>query len=210
MTSKLALYNLALGTYIGSQTLARIDENVASRYALDRVYDDVLTYVLEQGLWKFALRTADLTADRDDATMHRQYAYPIPDDFVRLAGISATGRFDNTGGQLENYVEEAGVWYSDSPTLWVQYVSNDATRGLNLDAYPANYTQAVASWLAYQSLLPVSKDRGDRADVLTLHKQALANARRLDAVDEAVKQKPAGRWPRSRGFSMNGTTRGLR
>ena len=111
---------------------------------------------------------------------------------------------------FEDFVEANGFWYTDSPTLWVQYVSKDEDYGLNLAIYPANYEQAVASWLAYQSVLPINKDRGDRADLLKLHGVTLGNSRRLDAVDEAVKQKPAGRWPRVRGFGTNGTSRGLR
>lgn len=208
MTDKLALYNLALGTYVGTQTLARLTENVASRLALDKVYDGALPYMLEQGLWKFALRTVNLTDDREDAAYHRQYRFPIPEDFVRLAGIGPTPRF----GPFEDFEEENGYFYTDSNVLWIQYVSKAETHGLNLDLYPANFEQAVASWLAYQAALPISKDKGDRADLLRLHQLTLANARRLDAVDEAVKTKPAGRWPRSRGWGggMNGTSRGLR
>lgn len=208
MTNKQALYNLALGTYVGTQK-AQLTEEVPQRYALDDVYDSALKYMLTQGLWKFALKTMVMTAVRQSAAFHRQYRYPLPEDFVRLARISPTPRLD-VNAQLEDFIEENGFLYTDSPTLYLQFVSNDDDYGLNLDIYPADYEQAVASWLAYQSLLPISKDRGDRADLLKLHNVTLATSRRLDAVDEAVKQKPAGRWPRSRGWGFNGTSRGLR
>lgn len=209
MATRLSTYNLALGSYVGTQTLADLTENVASRHALDRVYDGALAYMLEQGLWKFALKTADLTSLRQNASELRQYRYPLPTDYVRTAGISSTSRFDARSG-FEDFEEQAGFLYSDSNTLWLQYVSNANTHGLDLSKWPANYEQAVASWLAYLSALPISKDKGDRADLLRLHQLTLATARRLDAVDEAVKQKPAGRWPRARGYGYNGTSRGLR
>lgn len=210
MTTKLGLYNIALGSYVGTQRLANLTENVASRHALDSVYDSGLQFMLEQGLWKFALKTVNLTPSRVDAAFHRQYRYPLPVDFVRLARISADNRFD-VNRELLDYVEENGSLYTDSPTLWIQHVSNAATHGLNLALYPANYEQAVASWLAYQSVLPISKDKGDRADLLRLHGKTLADSRRLDAVDEAVKSKPSGSWPRARGIGgINGTMRGLR
>jgi len=208
MTTKLKLYNLALGTYIGTQRLANLTENVASRYALDDVFDSSVQYMLEQGLWKFALKTINLTSLRVEAAAHRSWVYPLPADFVRLARISNDKRLD-VNGQLEDFLEENGFVYTDSDRLWIQHVSNDETHGLNFDLYPANYEQAVASWLAYQSLLPVNKDRGDRADLLKLHERTLSNSRRLDAVDEAVKAKPSGRWPAARGRVSGylGTTR---
>jgi hypothetical protein len=208
MTTKQKLYDIALGTYVGTQKVS-LAENVGSRNALDAVYDSALLYMLEQGLWKFALRTVNLTPLRSAAAAHRQYAYPLPEDFVRLARISPTQRL-GLNDQLEDYVEENGFWLTDVNTLWVQYVSSDPDYGLNLDLYPANYEQAVASWLAYQSTLSINKDRGDRSDLLKLHNLTLSNSRRLDAVDEAVKQKPAGRWPRARGWGFSGTSRGLR
>jgi hypothetical protein len=207
MTTKLKLYNLALGTYVGTQRLANLTENVASRHALDAVYDSSVQYMLEQGIWKFALRVAELIKDVTAPTLHREHSYAIPDDFVRLARISSDDRLD---AELLDYREANGKWYSNVDPIFIEYVSNDDDYGLDLDLWPANFEQAVASWMAYQSVLDISKDRSDRADLLTLHQRTLANARRLDAVDEAVKRKPTGSWVRSRGFgAINGTRRGL-
>lgn len=211
MTSRLALYNLALGTYVGTQRLdptTGLTENVSSRYALDSVYDDTLLYMLELGLWKFATKTAQLTKDAVAPTLQREYSFTIPDDFVRLVNIASD---ESMNSELLDYREQAGKWYTDVNPIYVSYVSKDEDYGLDLEKWPASYTDAVASRLAYNSVLPINKDRGDRADLLKLHKETLAVARRLDAVDEAVKGKPPGRWPRSRGWgTTNGTMRGLR
>lgn len=207
MTTKLKIYNLALATFVGTQRLANLTENVASRHALDAVYDSSIQYMLEQGIWKFALRAAQLTKDVTAPTLHREHAFTIPADFVRLARISSDDRLD---AELLDYREANGKWYTNVDPIYVEYVSNDAAYGLDLDLWPANFEQAVASWMAYQSVLDISKDRGDRADLLKLHQLTLNNAKRLDAVDEAVKRKPAGTWARSRGFgAINGTRRGL-
>ncbi len=209
MTSKLALYNLALGTYIGTSRITSLTEDVPQRYALDAVYDGALGYMLKRGLWKFALRTVRMDKDVALPAFHRQYAFTKPTDFVRISRISTDARLDN---ELLGYREDGTVFYSDVNPFFLQYVSDDAAYGMNLAAYPEAYEQAVASWLAYQSTLEVSKDRGDRADLLTLHRQTLDTARKQDAVDEPVKGKPAGRFTRSRtvGGSINGTLRGLR
>ncbi len=208
MTTKLALMNLAIGTYIGDQRLANLTENVASRHALDAVYDSSIQYMLECGIWKFALKMAALTKDVTAPTLRREHSFTIPSDFVRLSRISSDDRLD---AELLDYDEADGKWYTNVDPIYVQYVSNDAAYGFDLTKWPANFEQAVASWLAYQSVLPISKDRGDRADLLKLHQLTLSNAKRLDAVDEAVKRKPAGSWAKARGFGyVNGTSRGLR
>jgi hypothetical protein len=211
MTTKLAVYNLALGTYVGTQRLhptTGLTENVASRYALDAVYDDALLYMLELGLWKFATRSVELVKDVSAPTLQRAHSFTIPTDFVRLVNIASDEAMNS---ELLDFREQAGKWYTDVDPIYVSYVSKDAAYGLDLTKWPASYTDAVASRLAYNSVLPINKDRGDRADLLKLHKETLAVARRLDAVDEAVKGKPPGRWPRSRGWgATNGTMRGLR
>jgi len=209
MTSKIDLYNLALGTYIGTRRLSTLTDDVPQRYAMDAVYDAGLKYMLKRGLWKFALRSVQLVRDIPLSTFHRQYSYDKPVDFVRISRLSLDVRFTQ---ELMDYREDQTKIYSDNDPIFLEFVSDDEDYGMNLDAYPEAYEQAVASWLAYQSTLEISKDRGDRADLLTLHKQTLDTARRQDAVDEPVKGKPAGRFTRSRSFgtSMNGTLRGLR
>ena len=212
MTTKLGLYNLALGTYIGTRTLhptSGLTEDVAERYALDRVYTSCLAYMLQQASWDFALRTVELEPEAGTPAFHRQHQYEKPEDFVRICRIGPDARFDVP---FEDYRPEGNYIYADINPLYLQYVSNDADYGGDLTRFPASYEQAVASWLAYQSLLPVNKDRGDRNDLLNLHNITLAQARRSDAVDEPVKTKPMGRWSQSRqmGSSLNGTRRGLR
>lgn len=209
MTDKLSLYNLALATYIGSRRLATLTDDDPARYALDAAYDKTLAYMLKRGAWEFALRTVELTPEVTAPTFHRQHAYEKPDDFVRIARISPDARFDV---ELMGYRLDGDYIYADQEPVFLQYVSDDAAYGMDLDRYPEAYEQAVAAYLAYQSTLEVSKDRGDRSDLLKLCAMTLDTARRQDAVDEPVKGKPAGRFVRSRGWGggMNGTLRGLR
>lgn len=209
MTNKLSLYNLALGTYIGTERLANLTENVPSRHALDAIYDGALEYMLKRGMWEFALRTVQLTKEVTAPAFHRQHAFAKPLDFVRIARISPDARLDVP---LLNYRLEGEFFYSDVDPIFLQYVSDDPAYGMDLDAWPAAFTDAVAAELAFRSLLPISKDRGDRADLEQVKTLRLDTARRQDAVDEPVKWKQRGTWGRSRtiGGSMTGTLRGLR
>ncbi len=93
MTTQIKLYNKALG-FIGGQRLhstTGLTETTATRYELDAVYDDAKQYMLEQAAWKFALKTVLIEYDTGITVgFGLQYGYPIPSDFVRLAGIRRT------------------------------------------------------------------------------------------------------------------------
>lgn len=206
MTTKIKIYNDALG-FIGTQRLhstTGLSENVSSRYELDDKYDNALAYMLEQASWKFALRTSELSPDADiTTTFGPLYPFSIPEDYVRLAGISTTGDF--VPGSEPDYREENGYWYSDCSLIYVRYVSNGATYGLDLGAYPQHYQEALAAWLAYKTVLPISKDRGDRNDILAQHNRALNISKRLHAISDPVLLKPPGSWTMARG-GMRGPT----
>lgn len=206
MATKLQIYNRAL-SFIGTQRLhptTGLTEDVASRYELDDKYDQALSYMLEQGLWKFAIRTSEMAQDPDlIPSFGPKYAFSIPSDFVRLANISTDEYF--APGSEPDYVEENGYWYSDNDKIYIKYVSNGSAYGLDLGQFPENYTQALCLWLAYNTVLPISKDRGDRNTIFQQYEAALSTARRLNAVDMPVKGKPPGRWVRSRGIRQRVT-----
>lgn len=199
MVTKIGIYNASLG-FIGTERLhdsTGLTENVKARYELDREYDGALAYMLGLAGWKFAIRSSELTADSGiEPGFGLEHAFAIPTDFVRLAAISTNGDF--SPGSEPEWMEENGRWYSSSETIYVRYVSNGVTYGLNLGLYPQYYVEALAAWLAYKTVLPISRDRGDRNDILAQHTRNLAIAKKLHALDDPVKFKPPGSWTTAR------------
>lgn len=199
MVSKLEIYNGAL-KYVGTERLnitTGLTENVAARFELDREYDGAIKYMLEQAGWKFALRTVEITADPDiEPDFGPVNVFAKPDDYVRLAGISTGGDFEI--GTEPEYYEEGPYFYSSNATLYLKYVSSGDDYGLNLGSYPQHYCEALFAWLAYNIVLPVSKDRNDRNDILAQHKHHLNTSKRLHAISDPVKVKAPGNWVRSR------------
>lgn len=209
MTDKLSLYNSALG-YIGTERLNNttgLTENVASRHELDREYDGALRYMLEQAGWKFALRSVELTADPDiEPNFGYEHVFARPTDFVRLAGFSTNGEF--LVGTEPDYYEEGPYFYSSNETIFLRYVSDEDDYGMNLGQYPQFYIEALAAWMAYKTVLPISKDRGDRNDILAQHKSHLAVAKRLHAISDPVKVRAPGSWVQSRRRTIGPVTIG--
>lgn len=199
MASKLAIYKGAL-RLLGPHELAALTDDRPERYQLDDAWDDAAAYVLMEGLWNFAIRSATVTQSGTTISGW-DYAFTKPTDWVRTAGISNEPTF--LAG-FESYQDQGGKWYANVDTLYVRYVSNDASYGLNITAWPLTFAKAMEAYLAFETGLPVSGDRGNRNDLYQLYKARLARAKALDAFDESVKFPPAGRLVRARFTNASG------
>lgn len=204
MATKLQCYNAALSR-LGPVRLTGLTENRPERIVFDQHYDEVIEEVLESGLWFFALRTQEWTPDVDAVdSINGQYVYNLPSDYVRLRKISPD---QAQVSEDLSYRREGEVILSDHSVLYVTYVSNSASYGLNLAAWPQLFANTVADHLALRSNLPITKDRGTTNDLEQKAARSLAKARRVDAVDERIKLKQPGTWVLSRSQYNRGQRR---
>lgn len=191
MATQLGLYQKACN-HLGAERVASLTEDVKARYDLDAVYDDCLAGVLEKANWKCALRTSSLTYDTAvTPAFGKPYAIAQPSDFVRLANFN-TSDFFGIDTELNDFDEEGGVWYCNVQTVYVRYVSNDAAYGLNIAAWPQRLADYAGMDLALRSAIPITKDRGDRNDLMALSERKLAECKTLDAIGDPVKRRPSG------------------
>lgn len=201
MASRLNIYKGAL-RLLGPHELAALTDDRPERYQLDDAWDDAVAFLLEQGLWNFAIRAVELSDDDDVAPLFGwDYGFTKPNDWVRTVGISDEATFRQG---FENYEDEAGKWFANVDTLYVRYVSNGTSYGLNIGAWPQSFAKTLEAYLAFESGLPVSGDKGNRNDLYNLYKNRLKRAKTLDAFNEAVDYTPAGRIVRSRFSSRYG------
>ena len=96
-----------------------------------------------------------------------------PDDWVRTAGISSEATFKPG---FEDYEDEGNYWFANVDTLYVRYVSNDEEYGWNVGSWRQGFAKALEAYLAFESGLPISSDRGNRNDLYGLYKERLKKA----------------------------------
>lgn len=206
MADKLSIYREAL-RHLGGERLSSLTEVRPERITFDDVWASAVRYVLNKGLWNFATRTVELTYDEDlSVTLGYTYGFSKPTDSIRTAGVSLDGTF-NDG--FEDYKDENGYLYASVESFYLQYISVDTDFGMNLGLWPEPFAKAVAVYLAYESALPVSSDKGTRADMYQLFSKLLKEAKSIDAAEDRVKRAPVGRLVRSRFSGHSGTGRGL-
>lgn len=204
-TTKLSQYNRALG-HLGASRLhpsSGLNENRDDRRELDARWATTCDEMLELGIWRFALRSFEATPDASiDPAFGLQYAYPMPSDFKGLHKIAIDERFTT---EDRSYEREGSTIYSEHSKLYMSIVSNDSARGLDLGKWPELFSEAHGLLLANKVCVAITKDQNLETKLLTKFERVfLPRAKRKDAVDERVKEKPGGSWVRARFASGSG------
>jgi hypothetical protein len=196
MATKLGQYKQAL-RMMGDQRLASLDENLEARRLLDDAWDDACAYALRQGNWKFAKRDVLLNPDPDvTPAFGYSYVFSQPDDYVRPISLSID-EFHNV--ELMNFDEHNTAWFTnDTSLLYLRYVSNGDLYGMNLGAWPVDFSYYQAAHLAEMTALALTKSQGVADRVMGEAIRWLNQARQKDAIGNPVQFKPVGTWARSR------------
>src|SRR5690349_16066401 len=173
------------------------------RMILDDFYSNVLAGCLEQGYWKFAIKSSALAGTSVTNSAHDfNYKVAIPTDWVRTFIISANNTYQPP---MLNYVLEGGFLWSYESTIYWRYISNDATSyGVLLSGWPqSSETCVVAAFAA--ACRPLFAESTVRLGLLKKQeKAALLVARSKDARTEPPRCPPIGTWVRSRRFGSSG------
>ena len=185
-----------------------VETEALLRRLLDEAYDRAVLYMLEQGLWNFAMRTVAIEEETDiEPAFGYSYTFERPADYVRLARIADNGTLWPT---LDDYLEEGEYWHTNISPLYMQYVSNGASYGLNSALWPETFKRALEAWLAIEVGAHVPRMSSRAMEALKFEfKAKLKDARGKDAFNQAAERPPPGRLARARlgGYSPRGWQR---
>ena len=145
MVDKLSIYNGALRE-LKETPLATLTDNRAIRKTLDTAYDEVVRFCLESGIWTFAMRDVAITQS-GTSSIGYGYTFTKPADFLKLAGIWSDSAFKTDID--DEFDEYGGSWRTDYTTIYIKYVSNDASYGLDLDKWTGGFIAFVQKYLAF-------------------------------------------------------------
>lgn len=206
MPSKLSLYNGAL-RHLGQRSLANLTENREPRRLLDEVWDDgFLDGILEQGWWKHASRGVQLSPN---PSFVRQFGYNYqftqPSDMVKLCAFTLDEYMEIT---IDRYLDEGGAWYCNQNPIWVQYVSNDVSYGLNFAGWPQSFNEYAQAALAGLSASRFKKTPQEKQDIERQEKLFKHDALSKDALKGPTKRPTMGSWNQARrGWGASGIDR---
>lgn len=195
-TSRLTLYNNAL-LMAGERPLASLTEAREPRRVLDQVWDTGgVRKCLEQGQWKFAMRTIQIDYDPlVEPPFGYTRAFSKPSDWVVTSAVCTDAYFRTP---LLEYFDEAGYWYAEHDTIYVRYVSDDDAYGLDLARWPGSFEDFVAAWFSERVVAKLASDSAPLEKAQKRLERLKKLALNKDAMADPSKMLPPGRWVRSR------------
>ena len=206
MTDRLTMYNDAL-LLCGQRALGSLTETTESRRLLDQVYNSGgIQKCLEEGQWKFAMRTIQSDYDQNvTPTFGYARAFSKPTDWVVTSAVCSDEYFK---APLIAYNDEAGYWYADLDTIYVRYVSSDEAYGLNINDWPGSFAEFVAAHFASKIALKLGGGDDKFKVVMGMREKLKKIALNKDAMADPMKFPAPGAWTRSRLGSRGRSDRG--
>lgn len=206
--TRLSIYNDAL-LMAGERSLSSLTEDVEGRYLLDQVWNNQgVEACLEEGQWEFAMRTIRIDYD-PSITPDFGYAraFDKPTDWVLTSALCSDEFFKCP---VNRYVDETGYWFADIESLYVRYVSKDASYGMDLSKWPRSFTDFVAAHFASKIILKITNDES-RLNLFinlqnphhTVRGRALMLAKSKCAMSGPTQQSAPGTWSLSRTRGVN-------
>jgi len=209
-TSKLKIYNRAL-IICGERILDDLTEDTKSRRLLDQVWDEGgVDACLEEAQWKFAMKAVKLdfdTAINTDFGYKR--AFQKPNDWIVTSAVCSDEFYT---APLIRYSDENAVWYAELDIIYVKYVSNATTHGLDYSLWPSTFGKFVTTWFANEIVMGISQDEAlwDRVDKKlgvvrkkAKSRDAMAGPQQFPAPGSYVRSRYRGRTTRDRGSRSN-------
>lgn len=195
---KLIVYNDAL-RLIGERRLQSLSENREAKRLLDEVWNTAVEYCLEEGMWKFSIRSREMSYSPSvELPFGYSYAFEKPEDLIRITGVSSS-EFLTT--PLLDYRDEGGYWFANLDTIYISYVSNDDAFGLDSSLWPHTFKKFLAAHLAYEIVNDIKKDAAETfyQRIERELTKRMTEARSHDAQAGPTRFAPMGSWVASRG-----------
>lgn len=207
MATKLQLYNLAL-SHMKATALAAVDEAREARYTLDTWWDITVAEMLEAGFWKFALRTVSIT---ENTSVTPEFGYSSvfdkPNDWVRTYLVSQS---EMLNPPLDDWLEETQYFHANASPLYLRYLSNASTHGMDMEQWTSRFNIALSYKLAaYCCPTIMGSSDSEKERLKKDAADAVSSALSFEALREPNKRPPDGQWNKAR-FGRRGRSDGWR
>jgi hypothetical protein len=198
MATQLGIYNATLG-HLEERRLATLGENRDPKRVLDSFWPGVPLYCLEQGLFRHAKRVVQIEASTSMVpAFGYNNAFQLPDDWIRTVIISTSPNLDPP---LLQYMEASGFVFANATPIYLSFISNDASYGMNLGKWPQSFEDYVALRLARQSCKRVTGSTellNGPTGILAQEKAARRITKANDAMNDPPGLPPVPMWVRAR------------
>lgn len=198
MYTRIQICNRALAK-IGHFSIMSLDDASDAAVILNSMYDVVRDAELSANRWGFALTRALLPALEESPAFGFARKYPLPVDCLRLVEVGRVwpvdSRADYRFGPDAPWEVEGGTVLCDLPApLPVRYIRREE----NPERYPATFVEALSCKLAVEICPRIAGKNSAKESLWQEYKFAIAEAKRVNAIQKAPQRLQDGAWMLSR------------
>lgn len=194
MASQVQIVNQAL-TKLGAQRITDLLDGTRNARTMNAIYTAKRDAELAAHPWTFAIKRAQIPASSTAPAFGWAYSYPMPTDFLRLVEIGEDYVFydvDTPTFQMESdpATGRQAVLTDQGSPLDIRYVYRVTNPGL----HPALFDEAFACRLAAEGCEEITQNLSKREAAWTERKQAIRDAKRVNAIEQPPQRNPNGSW----------------
>lgn len=196
MASAVSICNNAL-VKVGATRIIALSDDTKQARTLAAIFDVKRDAELAANPWTFAIKRALLPASSTPPAFGWSFAYPLPADYLALVEVGQDWAF--YGGDADVFTIETdangslAILTDQAAPLQVRYISRVTNAGL----FPPLFVEAFACRLAAEICEDLTQSTSKREAAWAERKQALREARRVNAIEQPPRANPPNSWERA-------------
>lgn len=181
MAAELDIWNLALQK-LGVERLSSTTQNHRNARSCAACYETTRDAELEKYRWTFAIARVVLAPDASAPAFGFTYRFPVPSDCLRVLLPPDT--------ELDWVIENGYVLTNYGDTLEIRYVA----RVTDTSRFSPTFVKALAMKMAEDMCEELTQSNQKKADAQQAYKDAIAEARRTNAIEKISADPPEDPW----------------
>ena len=191
MSTSTDLVNIALRR-IGGARISKLESDTTKDAVVARdIYDEARKDCLNLHTWNFAIKRVLLTVSATAPVFGWDYAYPLPDDFIRMVSVHPFNDDDaTTPYRLEFQSSDDRVLLTDTNTPYIRYVFDlqdvNVMSAAFRDVLAFRLSREFAAALGKTAALAELSDRN--------YRRKISQAKAIDGVEDWQEKMSDGSW----------------
>lgn len=186
--SQVRVANLALQK-LGAQEIVSMDEDTRERRSITRCYTMLRDRELRAHNWNFSIKRAVLAPSSVVPAFEFAKAFPLPSDCLRP--LPPARDVDWT---IENHNGSKHILTNEGTVIYLRYVS----RVTDETQFDPLFAEMLACKIAWHCCEEITQSNQKKADIEREYDKAKADAKRINAFEQASPQEPEPPWVTAR------------
>lgn len=170
---------------LGAQLITSMDEDTREARTVKACYSILRDRELRAHTWNFSTKRAVLAPSATAPAFGFAYAFPLPADCLRI--IPPARDVDWT---IENINGASHILTNEGAVIYLRYVARITDEAV----FDELFVDMLACKIAWHCCETITQSNQKKADVMQEYKDARAEARRINAFEQASPQEPEPPW----------------